>query len=252
MTKPQDTQSLSPDSQLHEQVDLDEQKVHLFGFLHPCNPEQQRIDLWKLKTTIGRRYDNDVVLNGAAIRYLFYHTVARSPEAGLYAHYDLGSELGRGFSAIVYKAISKATGRQYAVKVMKGVQRRGTSDPSGSENVHLQREIAILRTLKHPNICELKDVFICNRSLNISLVLEFLEGGDLLGYILRGKITSEADARQISYQICDALAYTHEMGITHRDLKPENILLTVATPPQVKVADFGLANVSDMLKASPR
>lgn len=41
--------------------------------------------------------------------------------------------------------------------------------------------------------------------------------------------------------------YIHSQGIAHRDLKPENVLLTNDNPPQVKVADFGLAKAIDSL-----
>ena len=49
-------------------------------------------------------------------------------------------------------------------------------------------------------------------------------------------------------QLLDALGYLHRQNIVHRDLKPENILLQRAVPgsskpPQVKIADFGLAKL---------
>ncbi|KAK1218566.1 hypothetical protein PQX77_018744 [Marasmius sp. AFHP31] len=291
----------------------EEKECHLFGSLHPCNPAQQRLDLWRTrpKITIGRRADNDYVLPGGKVsnlhaeilwdgktdtsscvkikdmnstngtfinghrlergtyrilrqgneisfgsrssdtanddyRYMFYHLAAGSPKTGLYAHYDLGPELGRGSFAIVYKAMSKTTGQWYAVKIIQESRRTGRDDASNSSNVNLQREIAIMRQLKHPNICELKDVFICDNN-EINLVIELVEGGDLLDHILQGRVTSEADARHITYQLCDALAYIHHMGVAHRDLKPENVLLTNTVPPRVKVADFGLAKVSDSM-----
>ena len=95
---------------------------------------------------------------------MFYHLAGGSPKTGLYAHYDLGPELGRGSFAIVYKAMSKSTGQWYAVKIIQESRRTGRDDASHSSNVNLQREIAIMRQLKHPNICELKDVFICDNN----------------------------------------------------------------------------------------
>ncbi|KAG7098269.1 hypothetical protein E1B28_000231 [Marasmius oreades] len=291
----------------------EEKEVHLFGSLHPCNPAQSRLDLWrtKPKITIGRRADNDIVLAGGKVsnihaeivwdgktdtsscvmirdmnstngtyinghklergtyrimkqgnevsfgsrssdsdgddyRYMFYHLAAGSPKTGLYAFYDLGPELGRGSFAIVYRAISKTTGQWFAVKIIQESRRTGRDDASNTNNINLQREIAIMGQLKHPNICELKDVFICDNN-EINLVIELVDGGDLLEYIINGGITTEMDAMHITYQLCDALAYIHDRGVAHRDLKPENVLLTNTTPPQVKVADFGLAKVSDSM-----
>jgi len=38
------------------------------------------------------------------------------------------------------------------------------------------------------------------------LVLELVEGGDLLEYILRNEGLSERQAQHVTYQMCDALA----------------------------------------------
>ncbi|KAK7043163.1 hypothetical protein VNI00_008517 [Paramarasmius palmivorus] len=161
--------------------------------------------------------------NGEDYRFIFYHLAAGSPKKGLYAYYDLGPELGRGSFATVFRAISKATGEWYAVKMIQESRRTGKEE-SCSANINLQREIAIMKELHHPNICELKDVFVCDNN-DINLVIELVEGGDLLDYILTNKIHC----------------------VAHRDLKPENILLTKDVPPRVKVADFGLAKVADSM-----
>lgn len=78
-------------------------------------------------------------------------------------------------------------------------------------------------------------------------MLELIEGGDLLDYILKKEGLDEEYAQYITYQLCDALAYIHGQGVAHRDLKPENVLLTKDDPPVVKVADFGLAKYIDSL-----
>lgn len=43
----------------------------------------------------------------------------------------------------------------------------------------------------------------------------------------------------------------HANGIVHADLKPENILLSSDTPPQIRLADFGLSLVRDSPPESP-
>jgi serine/threonine protein kinase len=34
-------------------------------------------------------------------------------------------------------------------------------------------------------------------------------------------MVAEDEAARFTFEICSAMAYTHEMGVTHRDLKPE-------------------------------
>ncbi len=109
------------------------------------------------------------------------------------------------------------------------------------------REVQILESLDHENICRLIEVF--DDPQHIYLVLEYVDGGDLLSYIMKhadpGPGLSEQQAAHVTTMICRAMAYTHSLGVAHRDLKPENILLSSDQPPIIKVADFGLAKMVD-------
>ncbi|KAF8973309.1 kinase-like domain-containing protein [Flammula alnicola] len=178
-------------------------------------------------------------------RFVYRHTASGPPSSGLYASYDIGIELGKGSFASVKRAIHKQSGIWYAVKMInaaKTVRQNGAS-----RSATFAREISIMEKLEHRNICKLVEVFFQEDS-SINLVLELVEGGDLLEYILKSETgLDELHGKDITYQICDALAYIHSKGITHRDMKPENVLLTLDNPPLIKVADFGLAKVVDSL-----
>jgi serine/threonine-protein kinase/endoribonuclease IRE1 len=44
----------------------------------------------------------------------------------------------------------------------------------------------------------------------------------------------------VLYQIADGLHYIHSRKLVHRDVKPDNILISMTTPIQMKLSDFGL------------
>jgi ser/thr/tyr protein kinase RAD53 len=92
---------------------------------------------------------------------VYRHTAGGPPTEGLYVYYDLGTELGKGSFATVRKAMSRATGKWYAVKMIqesKNVRSNGVHGHA-SRNATFAREISIMEKLKHPNICELVEVF---------------------------------------------------------------------------------------------
>ncbi|KAJ7467081.1 kinase-like domain-containing protein [Mycena latifolia] len=185
-------------------------------------------------------------------RFVFRDLVSGVKKRPLYESYDMSIELGKGSFATVYRALHRSSGEWVAVKVIHETKRHGPQPTTPSEAARIgsslpsSREINIMQTLRHPNICMLREVF-WNTNGSIDLVLELVEGGDLLDFILTHNGLSEDMSKHITYQLCQALSYIHAKGITHRDLKPENVLLTRDNPPIVKVADFGLAKIVDSM-----
>jgi len=107
-----------------------------------------------------------------------------------------------------------------------GDEDRPVNAPTNNRATSFAREIQILRDLRHQNICQLIETFwteteisesdhsstrdtALTRSGYVALVLELIEGGDLLEYILRHDGLDERASRFITYQLCDALAYIH-------------------------------------------
>lgn len=114
----------------------------------------------------------------------------------------------------------------------------------------LKREIEILRTVDHPNIIRLVDVFEDEKYLH--LVQELCTGGELFERIIKKTQSreghySEADAARIIRKILSAIEYCHTVhNICHRDLKPENFLfLTHDEDAELKIIDFGLSRFED-------
>src|SRR5262249_9789627 len=78
------------------------------------------------------------------------------------------------------------------------------------------------------------------------MVMEFLEGGDLHGWLQqRGALPSE-QAVEFVLQACEALSEAHALGIVHRDLKPANLFCVRRADGllAVKVLDFGISKIT--------
>ncbi|KAI8642111.1 kinase-like domain-containing protein [Parasitella parasitica] len=138
--------------------------------------------------------------------------------------------------------------QKYAVKIMPKVDLASiptsakTQDPKDTPEEREQRtirEMAIMRLLRHPNICQLKEYI--TEGDKYYMFLEYVDGGQLLDYIIKNGKLREKQARKFARQIVSALDYCHRNSIVHRDLKIENILITQSE--QLKIIDFGLSNV---------
>ncbi|KAL2269485.1 hypothetical protein VTJ83DRAFT_1669 [Remersonia thermophila] len=171
--------------------------------------------------------------------------------------WQLGKTLGKGSSARVRLARHRVTHQLVAVKIVAkstarlnqgaslanldhfDTRKPGASTDAGIRRMPLaiEREVAILKLIRHPNIIELLDIWE-NRS-EIYLVTEYVEKGDLFTFINWNGALHEEEAIFYFRQMMTALEYCHSFNICHRDLKPENILLKANG--QVKIADFGLA-----------
>lgn len=157
--------------------------------------------------------------------------------------YVLKHKIGTGKFSNVYLCKSKATGTEYAVKLIK------KDHLSDDEKELLRTEIAILRLVEHPFIVRLIDVF--ETVENMYLVMELLKGGELYHCIVGRPRFSADEAYVLLKQLMEGISYLHSAGIVHRDMKPENILLSKPIPKgsrldssfQVKLADFGLSKL---------
>ncbi|XP_025112029.1 calcium/calmodulin-dependent protein kinase type II delta chain-like isoform X3 [Pomacea canaliculata] len=148
--------------------------------------------------------------------------------------YELKEELGKGAFSIVRRCVQKATGLEFAAKIIN------TKKLSARDHQKLEREARICRLLKHPNIVRLHDS-IQDDGYHY-LVFDLVTGGELFEDIVAREFYSEADASHCMQQILESVNYCHQHGIVHRDLKPENLLLaSKAKGAAVKLADFGLA-----------
>ena len=100
----------------------------------------------------------------------------------------------------------------------------------------MRAERDILALAKNPWIVELKCSFQDEKHLY--LVMEFLQGGDLMTLLMEKDILSEDESRFYIVETILAVESVHKLNYIHRDLKPDNLL--IGRDGHVKLSDFGL------------
>ena len=116
---------------------------------------------------------------------------------------------GKGSYGSVYLATHRVTGDERAVKVMN-------VDRITSYYLRkLHTEISILKSLDHPNIIKIQDVFFGKRSVYI--VTDLCRGGELFELLNSGKnqgfVFREDRAAKLMRDMLSAVNYLHEHGI---------------------------------------
>ncbi len=147
----------------------------------------------------------------------------RDPKRRL-GRFVLLGELGRGGTAIVYRAHEPALNRDVALKVLvpdlrtnPGAVRRFLEESRTAAQFH------------HPNVVAVHEVGMAEDIPYCAM--EWMEGGSV------GMVKIEPRrAASIVLQVARGLEAAHRQGIIHADVKPSNILLRGAT---AKLADFG-------------
>lgn len=151
--------------------------------------------------------------------------------------YEIMSILGQGGMGVVYQARDPLLDRVVAIKTIQL-----DSDESSKDLVaRLTQEARSAGRLHHPNIVTIFD-FGSDGELTY-LVMEYVEGKNLASVISKRLAVPLARRLEMIIQLCNALTYAHELGVTHRDIKPANICLTSKEIP--KLLDFGLARFDD-------
>lgn len=99
--------------------------------------------------------------------------------------------------------------------------------------------------MKHPNIVEYKDSFLCEDSTVLCLVMDFAAGGDLKQQIRahakQGTRFAERDVWAIAIQVLRGLKTMHESSVLHRDVKSANLF--VYDDGVVKIGDLNVSKV---------
>lgn len=155
--------------------------------------------------------------------------------------YYISKRLGSGACGVVRLIYDKYSCQEYA---MKQVQKNRLTETTRQRNItdgeRVMNEVRIMKSLEHPCVIKMHDII--DKSDSVYMVLELMKGGDLLTRIISNKRLSENISKLFFYQMCHAVKYLHDKGITHRDIKPDNVLLESQNDETLlKVSDFGLS-----------
>ncbi|XP_067675965.1 serine/threonine-protein kinase 33-like [Haliotis asinina] len=154
--------------------------------------------------------------------------------------YEVGKKLGQGSFGKVHEAQHRETKKSWAIKSIN-------KEKAGSSALKLiEREVAILKRVHHPNIIQLNEVL--ESPTRMFLVMELCDGGEMADSLKDNKHFSEADTKTVIRRLASAISYLHKNDIVHRDIKLENILLSQNPDDpddklHIKVTDFGLSVV---------
>ncbi|XP_069063419.1 RAC-alpha serine/threonine-protein kinase [Pleurodeles waltl] len=140
--------------------------------------------------------------------------------------------LGKGTFGKVILVKEKATGRYYAMKILKK-----EVIVAKDEVAHTLTENRVLQNSRHPFLTALRYSFQTHDRL--CFVMEYANGGELFFHLSKERVFSEERAQFYGAEIVSALDYLHsEKNVVYRDLKLENLMLD--KDGHIKITDFGL------------
>ncbi|MBN9153307.1 MAG: protein kinase [Microbacterium sp.] len=170
--------------------------------------------------------------------------------------FRVGSLLGTGGSASVFRAVDTSSGETVAVKILH---------PELSRRPALRRafvaEADRVRGLRHPHLAAVVDAGIAHGPGGpIAWIAQELAPGSTLAETVElvGPLTV-AQATTVAIDLLDALEAVHAAGLVHRDVSPSNVMVALAgdAVAAVTLLDFGLADAagrtahgSDLLRSS--
>lgn len=146
------------------------------------------------------------------------------------AGYQLGRELGRGGSGVVYEAKREGSGAVVALKLLR------VQGVDADRAPRTWRELEVLKRVRLPGVPRVLDWGEDGGQAYI--VSELVHGASLDRAC--ASLTREQSVELIA-RVADIVQELHERQVIHRDLKPSNILVTPTGTPVV--LDFGLASV---------
>jgi hypothetical protein len=112
----------------------------------------------------------------------------------------------------------------------------------GKAAARAEREAAAAAALRHPR-CQ-RIYALARDAGHVYIAYEYVPGRTLREAMRAGQL-NDASAVEAAAQLSEALAHAHGRGIVHRDVKPANVLLAESDEIDVRLLDFGLAQMAE-------
>ena len=134
-------------------------------------------------------------------------------------------------SAIYQYLLSSIDAEYETVKTIKNSERGCVSLLQNKQNGtrfifrHYQGSGEVYRKLLSVSCPNLPKIMEAAEQNGMVAVLEEYIQGDSLAFLLAGACLTPAEARKITFQLCNALWVLHSLGAVHRDIKPENVIV---------------------------
>lgn len=214
----------------------------VFGYMADYNPRFRDLEI---KLQRAKQLSETVILGGAGGRTnTSILKDAGSVEKPMLGRYQVEKELGKGAMGVVYLGKDPKIGRVVAIKTM-ALSQEFEAEELAEVKERFFREAETAGRLSHPNIVTIYDA---GEEHDLCFIaMELLKGKDLVPYVKPDNLLPIEKTVSIVARVADALGYAHRQNIVHRDIKPANVMYEPETD-QVKVADFGIARITDSSK----
>lgn len=151
--------------------------------------------------------------------------------------------LGSGGFSTVDEVLHRHTNLRISRKTLKS--------RSASNMAELQKEVNVLRKLRHPHIIRFLDSY--TQGNKVSILLSPVADSTLAAWLDKCSVENSPGIEEKIVKMYGCLAssirYLHQQRpvIKHMDIKPQNILVTHTDSnfPQVILCDFGISEVSE-------
>src|SRR5436190_22097922 len=141
--------------------------------------------------------------------------------------------LGSGGMGHVWLARDERSGLDVALKIVAREWKAAA---------RAEREASAAAALRHPR-CQ-RIYALARDTGHVYIVYEYVPGRTMRQALRAGEL-DDRRTLEVAAQVLEALAHAHGRGIVHRAVKPSNVLLAESEDLDVRLLDFGLAQMAE-------